>query len=53
MIGGARTAVTDETGRYRFTLLPTGTYRVSFSLVGFKTLNIDGVVVSPNANHDY
>ena len=49
MIGGARSAVTDETGGYRFTLLPAGTYRVTFSLVGFKTLNIDGVVVTPQA----
>src|ERR1051326_7407274 len=49
MIGGARTAVTDETGTYRFTLLPAGTYRVSFALTGFKTLNVDGVVVTPQA----
>src|SRR5438552_1500794 len=41
MIGGARKEVTDETGAYRFTLLPPGTYRVSFALPGFKTLNID------------
>jgi len=26
------TDVTDETGSYRFTLLPPGTYRVSFAL---------------------
>src|SRR5690242_8685215 len=45
MIGGARTAPTDELGVYRFTLLPPGTYRVSFSLPGFKTLNIEGVNV--------
>src|ERR1041385_8290538 len=43
MIGGARKEVTDETGTYRFTLLPPGTYRVSFALPGFKTLNIDNV----------
>src|SRR5579884_4239067 len=43
MIGGARKDVTDETGQYRFTLLPPGTYRVSFALPGFKTLNIDDV----------
>jgi len=43
MIGGARTAPTDELGTYRFTLLPPGTYRVTFGLPGFKTLNIDGV----------
>src|ERR1051326_224085 len=48
MIGGARTAVTDETGTYRFTLLPAGTYRVSFALAGFKTLNVDGNNVEPN-----
>src|SRR5215831_17611913 len=41
MIGGARKEVTDETGQFRFTLLPPGTYRVSFALPGFKTLNID------------
>jgi hypothetical protein len=45
LIGGARTAPTDETGTYRFTLLPPGTYRVTFALPGFKTLNIDGVNV--------
>src|SRR5215467_4680854 len=43
MIGGARKEVTDETGQYRFTLLPPGTYRVTFVLPGFKTLNIDDV----------
>ncbi len=49
MIGGARTATTDETGLYRFTLLNTGTYRVSFALPGFKTINIDGVTVNNGA----
>src|SRR5438445_2820483 len=46
MIGGARKEVTDETGSYRFTLLSPGTYRVSFGLPGFKTLNIDGVTLT-------
>ncbi len=46
MIGGARSAPTDEQGNYRFTLLPPGVYRVSFTLPGFKTLNIDGVAVA-------
>src|SRR5437764_7962339 len=46
MIGGARNAVTDEQGSFRFTLLSPGTYRVSFALTGFKTLNLDGVDVS-------
>lgn len=43
MIGGARTTVTDEQGLYRFTQLPAGEYRVSFSLQGFRTLNVEGV----------
>lgn len=46
MIGGARSAVTDEQGTYRFTQLPPGVYRVTFALQGFKTLNIDGVNVT-------
>jgi hypothetical protein len=49
MIGGDLTAPTDETGSYRFTLLSPGTYRVTFALPGFKTLNVDGVVVSAGA----
>src|SRR4051812_11727633 len=49
MIGGGRTEVTDETGQFRFTLLPPGVYRVSFALPGFKTLNIDGVTVAAGA----
>jgi hypothetical protein len=46
MIGGTRTAITDEQGNYRFTELVVGTYRVTFALAGFKTLNLDGNVVS-------
>jgi hypothetical protein len=49
MIGGARTAVTDDQGIYRFTLLPGGTYTVSFTLAGFNTLNIEGVTLSAGA----
>src|SRR5438128_3729288 len=45
MIGGARTAFTDEQGVYRFTLLAPGVYRVSFAIPGFKALNIDSVNV--------
>src|SRR5262245_9093970 len=43
MIGGPRSAVTDAQGVYRFTQLPSGEYRVSFRLSGFKTLNVDAV----------
>ncbi len=49
MIGGSRTIVTDERGTYRFTLLTVGTYRVTFDLPGFKTLNVDGVIVRGGA----
>lgn len=43
LIGGARKEITDESGSFRFPLLPPGTYRVSFALPGFKTTNIDAV----------
>lgn len=49
MIGGARSAVTDEQGAYRFTQLASGEYRVSFALPGFQTLNIEGVRVTIGA----
>ena len=49
LIGGARTAVTDEQGVYRFTLLPGGIYTVSFNLTGFTNLNIEGVKLSAGA----
>src|SRR5215831_9721127 len=49
MIGGARTEVTDETGSYRFTLLPAGVYSVKFALSGFKTKTLTDVNVTPNA----
>jgi hypothetical protein len=45
MIGGARSTFTDGQGVYRVTQLPSGEYRVSFRLSGFKTLNVDGVTV--------
>ena len=49
MIGGARTAVTDDEGIYRFTLLPGGTYTVTFTIPGFNTLNVEGVILSAGA----
>ena len=49
MIQGSRTAITNETGSYRFTQLPGGDYTVSFSLPGFATLNIEGVTVRVGA----
>jgi len=49
LIGGPRTAVTDEQGVYRFTLLPGGRYTVTFVLAGFSTLNISDVSLSAGA----
>lgn len=49
MIGGPRTAVTDEQGLYRFTLLPGGVYTVTFELPGFTTLNVEGVNLNAGA----
>lgn len=50
MIGGARTAVTDGTGAYRFVQLPPGTYTVTFELTSFKKLTFENVVVNANAS---
>jgi len=43
LIGGPRTVFTDAQGVYRATQLPSGDYRVTFKLPGFKTLNVDAV----------
>src|SRR5207247_4415774 len=43
LIGGARTTFTDAQGAYRVTQLPSGDYRVTFRLSGFKTLNVDAI----------
>lgn len=42
---GARTAVTDGTGAYRFPTLPPGTYAVKAELTGLTTTEQAGVVV--------
>ena len=43
---GARTAVTDGEGQYRFTAVPPGDYVVSFELAGFRTVRNEGIRVS-------
>ena len=43
LIGGARAAVTDENGVYRFPALPPGTYSVSAELSGFKPFTQEDV----------
>jgi hypothetical protein len=46
LIEKVRTGVTDGTGRYTIPDLRPGTYRLSFSLTGFKTVVRDGVALS-------
>ena len=48
MIGGARDAVTDALGTYRFTLVPPGVYQVKFQLASFRGLTVEGAVVTAN-----
>ncbi|HYO64259.1 MAG TPA: carboxypeptidase-like regulatory domain-containing protein [Pyrinomonadaceae bacterium] len=43
--GLTREATTDGEGRYAVTVLPTGTYRVTFTQAGFSTLTVENVVV--------
>ena len=48
-IGGAREAVTDALGTYRFTQVAPGTYAVKFSLTSFRSITVEGVVVAASA----
>ena len=43
LIGGSRTAVTDENGVYRFPALPPGSYTVGAELSGFKPYSQEAV----------
>jgi hypothetical protein len=38
MIEGSRSTITDAQGRYRFTEMRPGTYKLTFSLTGFGTV---------------
>ena len=49
IIGGTRTAVTNESGVFRFPTLPAGEYAVEISLSGFDTLRYEGIRVSQNS----
>src|SRR6186713_910166 len=46
LIEKARTATTDDGGRYRIVDLRTGTYAVTFTLTGFSSVRRDNVVLS-------
>src|SRR6476659_9345687 len=42
---GVQTTVTQADGRYMFPSLPSGTYKVSFDLAGFKKVERDNIAV--------
>jgi len=42
---GAQTAVTSETGNYRFPAVPPGTYELTFELAGFNSLKRSGISI--------
>ena len=46
LIEKVRSATTDESGQYRITNLPVGTYSVSFTLEGFTRQQRDNVVLT-------
>jgi hypothetical protein len=48
-IAGAPTAVTSETGVYRFPVLPPGAYDLEYALTGFGTLRRRGIPVAVGA----
>ena len=50
LIGGAQTAVTNETGNYQLTLLPPGVYVLTYELAGFTTLRRDGIRIQVALN---
>ena len=43
---GAQTAVTSETGNYRFPAVPPGAYELTFELAGFNTLKRAGIQIT-------
>ena len=43
---GAQTAVSSETGNYRFPALPPGTWTVTYELAGFSTVRREGIQLS-------
>src|SRR5215472_17165592 len=44
--GQTRAAQTDGRGVYTLTLLPPGAYRVTFTAMGFKTADVNGVRIN-------
>ncbi len=49
---GTAATVTDEMGRFRLLSLPPGTYALTFTLPGFKTLKREGIIVQLDRTFD-
>src|SRR5918997_559415 len=47
---GVQTAVTNETGNYRFPSLPPGTYTLSYELAGFSNVRREGILINIGFN---
>ena len=45
-----QSAITTETGAYRFTELPVGTYTLTFELPGFQRFVREGIIVNSGSN---
>lgn len=43
---GARTAISDSDGQYRFTAIPPGDYVVQFELAGFRSVRNEDIRIS-------
>jgi hypothetical protein len=43
---GVQTAVTNDTGNYRFPSVPPGTYTLNYELSGFSNIRREGIVVN-------
>lgn len=52
LIGGPKTAVTDEKGQYRFPNLAPGVYAVTVSLSGFQTMRREAIRVEVGSQFD-
>ena len=48
LIEKVRSTITDDNGRYQITALPVGTYKVTFTLTGFNTVERANVQITSN-----
>src|SRR3954468_5647715 len=50
LIEKSRTAVSDDTGRYRIIALTPGTYTITVTLQGFNTVKREGILLTGSLN---